>query len=381
VRGVLPAVALYAAVRAVGLLVIVAWGAAAHRNGVHALAHVWDAAWYQDIAVHGYAHTLISPLPGHHHGKYTNLAFFPVYPELIRAAHAVLFFLPVGAAALLTAWACSLVAAAGIFSAVSARYGRRTGLYTTLLWGAAPYAVVESMAYSEGVFTAFAAWALWALLRRRWLTAGLLSAAAGLTRPTGVAVSAAVVAAAAAHLFLTWRADGRTRLVRRWRPVAAAVLSPLGWVGFIIWTGAVLHRWDGYFRVERLWGSSFDFGAETGHALRLMVTTPEKLSLTTPVTAGILLGSVLLLVIGVIQRQPLPFLAYSAVLVVIALGDAAHFPSRDRFLLPGFPLLIPLAVALAKVRSRGSRAAVLAAGAGVSALYGGYLVFVSLTAP
>ncbi|WP_161789719.1 mannosyltransferase family protein [Phaeacidiphilus oryzae] len=368
------------------MLVIVAWGAAAHRNGVHALAHAWDAAWYQDIAVHGYAHTLISPLPGHHHGKYTNLAFFPVYPLLIKAAHTVLFFLPVGAAALLVAWLSSLAAAAGILSAVAARYGRRTALYTTLLWGAAPYAVVESMAYSEPLFTAFAAWALWALLRRRWLTAGVLAGLAGLTRPTGVAVAAAVIVAAGAHLYLSRRAGARpqSRPLSRpwpWRPVAAAALSPLGWVGFIVWTGAVLHRWDGYFRVQDLWGSKFDFGMETGHALRVMVTTPKELYLTTPVTACILLGSVLLLVIGVIQRQPLPFLAYSAVLLLISLGDAAHFASRDRFLLPGFPLMIPMAVALAKVRSRGSRAAVLAASAGASALYGGYLVFVSLTAP
>ena len=66
------------------------------------------------------------------------------------------------------------------------------------LWAVLPHSLVLTMAYTEPLLTAFAAWALYALLRGRWGWAGGLAVLAGLTRPTGIAVAAAVVGCAAA---------------------------------------------------------------------------------------------------------------------------------------------------------------------------------------
>lgn len=89
-------------------------------------------------------------------------------------------------------WVASLAAAWGIFAVADHVYGRRAGVCAVLVWAVLPVGIVQSMAYSESLFTALAAWSLYAVLTGHWLTAGLLASLAGLTRPVGAAVVAAV---------------------------------------------------------------------------------------------------------------------------------------------------------------------------------------------
>ncbi|WP_338056513.1 hypothetical protein [Streptomyces torulosus] len=72
-------------------------------------------------------------------------------------------------------------------------------------------------------------------------------------------------------------------------------------------------------------------------------------------------------------------LVYTSVLLVIALGGDGFFASKPRFLLPAFPLLLPLALALARTaRARPWHATVaVTALAGLSYVYGAYLVVVN----
>lgn len=358
----------YAATRAVGVLLLVAWGAHRGSSGLYRLSTLWDAYWYQDIAVHGYAGS--TPVPGPH-GPYEVYAFFPVYPLLIRLTA---WLLPIGVnyAALLVAWAASLAAAWGIFALADHLYGRRAGILAAVLWGVVPYAVVESAAYSELVFTAFATWAVHAAVTRHWLRAGALSLLAGLSRPTGVAVAAAVAGAALWEL-LRHRAD--------WRAAAGAALAPLGFLGFLGWVGLQKGRWDGYFRVQDAWKTTFDYGRQTFYALRDLLTRPDNVLLADVVVAAVLLAAVLLLAVSVTQRQPPVLLLYSTAMLTLALGDAAYFDSRARFLLPAVGLLLPLATGLARIRSRTTLALVLTTAALCSAAYGGYVVFVYPDAP
>ncbi|WP_377270420.1 hypothetical protein [Peterkaempfera sp. SMS 1(5)a] len=386
-----PALLCYAAVRAVGVLLIVVWGHQRGTPGLETLATLWDADWYTQIAALGYDHSLpVADIVNGHH-EYTDLAFFPAFPALITAVHTVLP-LPLPDVALLVAWVGAVAAAWGIFAVSAARYGRRTGVIAAVLWGVLPHAVVEGMAYTEPVFTAFAAWALYAVVTRRWVWAGLLAVLAGLTRPSGVAVAAAVCAGAAVELVTLLRRNrtadsaGTTGLSRHrpagwWRPLLGAVLAPLGWLGFVGWVGLRLGRWNGYFQVQLLWRSRFDWGTSTLHDLRLLFVHAQPVTLGRLVVACVLFGAVVLFALSLVHRQALPLLVFSAVILVIALGDAAYFPSRARFLLPAFPLLLPVATALARVRSRASTAILLSAATAFSAVYGGYLVFVCQTAP
>ncbi|MBI0318945.1 glycosyltransferase family 39 protein, partial [Streptomyces javensis] len=187
-------------VRAAGVAVLLYCG---HRRGdpaLERLATIWDAERYGNIAVNGYDCGLpvlaTSPQAGN---ACSNLAFFPLYPALIRLVHS-LTSLPVPHAALLISWLASLTAAWGIFAVAAWRYGKHTGVLAAVLWGTLPHAVVESMAYTEALFTALAAWSLFAALTQRWIWAGVLCALAGLTRPSAVALVVAIDGAAAVAL-------------------------------------------------------------------------------------------------------------------------------------------------------------------------------------
>ncbi len=358
----------YGAARALGVVIVVAWGAHRGTSGLYRLSSMWDAYWYQDLAVHGYAGS--TPVPGPH-GLYEVYAFFPAYPMLIRLVHGLLL-LPVNYAALVVAWVASLVAAWGVFALADRLYGRRVGLLAAVLWGATPYAVVESSAYSELLFTAFAAWAVYAAVCRNWVWAGTLSMLAGLTRPTGIAVAVAVSGAA------SWE------LLRRragWRAAGGMLLAPLGFVGFVGWVGIQKGRWDGYFRVQDAWESHFDFGRKTFYSLRDLLARTDTVYVADVVVAVVLAAGVLLLAISVIQRQPPVLLLYSTAMLILALGDAAYFNSRARFLIPAIGLLLPVATALARVRSRASLLLILTSMALGSAVYGGYVAFVYPDAP
>ncbi|GAA2230158.1 MULTISPECIES: glycosyltransferase family 39 protein [Kitasatospora] len=374
-----PALLGYAAVRAVGLVLLALWDLKHGTHSLHRLSTMWDAYWYQDIAVHGYAGS--KPVPGPN-GPYQAYAFFPVYPALIKLVWSLLP-LPVNYAALLVAWVGALAAAWGIFAVAARLYGRRTGVIAAALWGVTPYAVVESMAYSELVFTAFAAWAMYAAVTHRWIWAGTLSTLAGLSRPTGVAVAVAVGLGAFGALVVRWwrRRDRKTKAPAWWRPVLGAAIAPLGFAGYIGWVGLQKGSWDGYFKVQEAWESQFDFGRSTYKVLRAMLMNAEPVWLTDAMVAGTLAASVLLFAVCVLQRQPLTLLVFSGMMLLLALGDAAYFNSRARFLIPAFALLLPLAAGLARLRTKGAAAAVLAFAALCSASYGGYVVFVYTNSP
>ncbi|NEB75920.1 hypothetical protein G3I40_11900, partial [Streptomyces sp. SID14478] len=186
-RRAAPALLGYAGVRALGLLALALWSAAVGKSPHTLLTARWDSLWYTRVAEHGYGWSVTLPDGSVH----SNLAFFPLLPWLERLVHAV-GPLSYADAGLVVAWLASLAAAWGVFAVGDRLHGRRTGVCLAVLWGALPVGIVASMAYSEALFTALAAWGLYAVVRRHWVSAGLLAALAGLTRPVGAAVVAAV---------------------------------------------------------------------------------------------------------------------------------------------------------------------------------------------
>ena len=76
-----------------------------------------------------------------------------------------------------------------------------------------------------------------------------------------------------------------------------------------------------------------------------------------------------LLVLAVRDRQPLPLLVLGATLLALALTTSGYFGSKPRYLLPAYPLLLPLAVRLSRLRLR-TAVGVLGVLAAGSAAYG-----------
>ena len=231
----------------------------------------------------------------------------------------------------------------------------RPATVLVVLWGALPIGILLSMAYTEALFTALAAWALYGLLKGRWLLAGLLSSLAGLARPSGVALVAAVWVCAA--VALSERRDPWPRVL------AGAALAPVGWLAYMAWLGGPA----AYLRVQGDWGNGFDGGWAYARYIGGQLSGP-----------GFLAGLGLLVFVGLVlraywccvrRRLPLALLVYTGVLVALSLGAQAYFNSKPRLLLPAFPLFLPLAVYLAGLRTART-AAVLAVAGLVSAGYG-----------
>ncbi|MEU9917534.1 glycosyltransferase family 39 protein [Streptomyces sp. NPDC051001] len=436
-RRAAPALLGYAAVRALGLLALVLWSAARDKSAYTLLTARWDALWYTRVAELGYGYEVRLPNGDVH----SNLAFFPLLPWLERGIAAVtpLSHADAGFAVSLLA---SLAAAWGVFAVADHVYGRRAGVFAVLVWAVLPVGIVQSMAYSESLFTALAAWSLYAVLTGRWVTAGVLASLAGLTRPVGLAVVAAVWVAAIVAFSRDRaatggpsserersaartdgadagerapepaaeatdrrapetddaphppRAPGSSAGIQSWRaprpgadapasggraaagahllPRALALLiAPLGAAAYVLWVG---HRTGkgplGYLDVQAGWRNGFDGGYAFARFVGEKFTSfPSALA-----GAGLIVGVGLVLwlyVVGVRQRQPLPLLVYTGVVTALALCASSYFGSKPRLLLPAFPLLFPLALALARLRTPRSVLVVCGIALG-SAVYGAF---------
>jgi hypothetical protein len=359
-RRAAPALLGYAAVRALGLLVLALWSAARDKSAYTLLTARWDSLWYTRVAEGGYGHEVRLPSGDLH----SDLAFFPLLPWLERLGAAVtpLSYADAGFAVSLLA---SLAAAWGIFAVGELAAGRRAGVCLVLLWAVLPVGIVQSMAYSESLFTALAAWSLYAVLTGRWVTAGSLALLAGLTRPVGLAVAAAVWAGGIAALARGPVPGGGAR------PVLGMALAPLGAAGYVLWVG---HRTGdgplGYLDVQAGWRNGFDGGLAFARFVAEKFTSFPAALAGLGLTVGVALV-IWLYVVGVRRRLPLPLLVYGGIVTALALCASGYFGSKPRLLLPAFPLLLPLAAALARPRT-GRSALVVTGVAAVSAVYGAF---------
>jgi hypothetical protein len=357
-RRAAPALLAYAGVRALGLGVLAVWSAANGKSAHQLLTGRWDSLWYTRVADFGYGWQTRLPDGSVH----SNLAFFPLLPWLERLSAAV-SPLSYADAGLVIAWLASPAAALGIFLIAERLYGLRAGVCAVALWAVLPVGIVQSMAYSESLFTALAAWALYAVLRERWVWAGLLASLAGLTRPVGAAVVAAVWVTALLGVLRERRAS--------WRQVLGVVLAPLGAAGYVLWVG---HRTGsglfGYLDVQAQWGNGFDGGWAFAQFVGAMLTSFPSVLAGIGLIVGV--GLVIWLYVLCVRRgQPPALLVYCGIVVALALCASGYFGSKPRLLLPAFPLLLPLAVALARWRTARS-AVLLGVVAAASAVYGAF---------
>lgn len=376
-RRAAPALLVYAGVRALGIAVLAVWGLSDGKDPLTLLSARWDSLWYARIAEHGYGYTL--HLSG---GRvHSDLAFFPLLPWLEQGLSAV-SLLSAGEAGLVVSAVASLGAAGALFAIGELCHGRRAGIALAALWAALPVGIVQSMAYSESLFTALAAWSVYCVLTGRWVWAGSLAALAGLTRPVGAAAVAAVWITAAV---LLWRGEtgprgcpadlaaprgGRGELRafgaqsrrtgpsgRRLRRMLLGVaLAPLGWLGYVAWVGVRTGSVTGYLDVQGGWGNGFDGGLAFGRFIGGLLDGPGFAG-----GLALLVGIALVLWLyaaGVRRRQPLPLLVYGGVVLLLALTAKGYFGSKPRLMLPAFPLLLPLAAAVARLRTVRATAAV-----------------------
>jgi hypothetical protein len=207
----------------------------------------YDSGYYEGIAWGGYA-----PLAG---GR-SNIAYFPVYPMLMRAVgrlfgrqHAVYYL-----SGIAISWACFTLAmiALGHLARLDlpARQARRAALLTAIF----PFSFFFGMVYSESTFLLFTVLAFYCFRTRRWMTGGLCGAVATATRVQGVLMLPALA-------WIAWRTAERAPR-DRWRAATGLVLAGAGFGAYCAYifhlTGnpfewaATLQRW-GYYPGGAAW--------------------------------------------------------------------------------------------------------------------------------
>ncbi|MFF7126554.1 hypothetical protein [Streptomyces sp. NPDC008240] len=345
------------------------FGGGAHTWDVLA---TWDGWWYQQIALHGYDPKLVH-IPGAT-GLITlegnSAAFFPLYPALMRLTSTVTGLGPFGSGLLVSVLA-SFVAALGIYAVADWFGGRRAGLAAAGLWAVWPGSGVEWAVYSDSLYVALAAWACYAVMTRRWLTAGVLTFAAGLNRPTAAALIAAL--AVAALCALRDRRDGVLR------PLLAMAVAPLGLLGYLGWVGHRMGDYGGYFKLQSgAWAHSFDYGKQTFDVLTSVpvghFTYLSAWPFADVIGVGVVLLAFALLPLLLRLRPPAVLVVHTVLTLALVLGSQQIFANVSRYLLPCFPLFVPLAVAMRRLGVR-TQCTLFGIAALASGSYAGYALF------
>jgi hypothetical protein len=196
------------------------------------LATIWDADWYMSIVLYGYIPS--ADIANVH----SNLAFFPLYPYLVRLfslglpptirTEPNIFVLGIMLSNIFFVSALAVIHRLARLLTNSSEAAQRTVLYLLVF----PTSFYFSIFYTEATYLFFTAVTIWAALTRRWALAGLLGGAVALIRPPGVLIA----------LVLLWQYMWERRIDGRW-----------SWRALdynILWAGLPLAALAGYFAFQ-----------------------------------------------------------------------------------------------------------------------------------
>ena len=302
----------------------------------------YDTSWYLAIALGGYA-------PGAA-GAQSSLAFFPLFPLLVRAGHALLpaawrgqvgaYLVALAVAntaalaglALVRAWALAVTGDAAV--------ARRLVVLTLLF----PGAFFLSCAYSESLFLVLTAGAFVALARGRPGLAGACGLLAALTRPTGVLIAVPILLASRLRLATPTSTPTSTSTSTSTSTPTATSTLPWWWPALLPPLGLVLHaanlwRVSGeplaFLHAQAAWGRGL------AAPWAFLLDRPGLHPWMAPLDRGaILLVLALGLALWRTQRAAAAYVLLSLAPLVLS-GTPM---SAVRLVAPLFPALLPLAL-------------------------------------
>jgi hypothetical protein len=315
------------------IIVLGAMGVAAlagHRSVAYQI-DTWDSKWFIRAARSGWPSRL-PMIHGHVNGN--TIAFFPGFPLTFR------WFSDLTGTSLLVAGAIvstvsGLTAMIAIWALVRHYAGAKAADRSTLLVALFPASFVFSLVYAEGMIITLVAACLLALLRRRWLLAGVLAAVA-----TGIApVALAVVVSCA------WSALWAIRRDRDWSALAAPLLAPLGFVVYQLWLWHHTGDLSAWRQTELGGWKSYVSAAYPVHVITGFIGHPlSSTASINMVFAGIII-TIVCAVVAYRDRLPSPVLLYGLCVAVVAILTRPVGP-RPRFILLAFPLILAIGTRL-----------------------------------
>jgi hypothetical protein len=277
----------------------------------------WDGWYYLGISAHGY---LADPVAG----AYSNVAFPPLYPLLIRVL-ALPFPAYQGLAAVLVSNVAFLGAIALLARLGTPYLGRRRASMAAGLMIIYPFASVYAMAYTESLFLLLVVGAFLAAERRHRAWAGVLLALAVLCRLQGVALVLPLG-------ILMLRQDS-------WRPrwsLAWLALGPLAAAAFLLYVAQVTGSATAYLDAQQAWGR-MGFGNAAPSSTVAAEFSPYQAALLLT-----LLWSVFLLVFARVDRMR-PEYWLIPVLFIAAELSSGSLEAVGRVTMAAFPFVWLLA--------------------------------------
>ena len=139
----------------------------------------YDSGWYYDIARNGYRYVA---------GGRGNIAFFPVYPLLMRyigrafGRHPGDLYL----GGIVVSWAAFALAMVAVAALARLDLPRRRAERAALLTAIFPFAFFYGVVYTEALFLLFTVASFYGFRTRRWVLGGICGGLATATRPNGI---------------------------------------------------------------------------------------------------------------------------------------------------------------------------------------------------
>ena len=288
----------------------------------------WDGQWYWDIVLHGYATSVVDSAGN---PVQSSLAFFPLYPWLVKAVMTVTG-LGFEVAAPLTSLVLGAAAVLVVHRLVQEALDRRRALGVVAMVCCFASAPILQAAYTESLALLLVAGALLLLRRRRyWLVAGTV-VLLGLTRNIALTFLPVVLVHWAVREHR--HREGTEPRPPRW-VLGLLALVPL--VGTALWpalAGLLSGRADAYLTTIQAWPGF------TGSALRPpWAAALAGGGLGSWVAAAALVGLLVLLMSTAPVRDWGPELwSWTASVIGFVLLTTSATTSLARYLLLAFPL-------------------------------------------
>jgi hypothetical protein len=323
----------------------------------------WDGAWYSQIAVEGYG----ARAP-------ESTAFFPLYPLFVRLGSTFVGGPAVWGVAL--SILCTAFALFFVYRIAEDLYGVRAARACTLALAFFPTAFFLNAVYTEALFLALTAGAVWAArVRGNLVLAGAFGALAAATRNVGVLLLV--------PLFFEWVRRRRTLGVRG---LGGLILVPAGLVGYALFLrgrfGSLLvfaHQQSAYWEREptnplttlaRAWHDAGEGMKYVLNPSTLFLDTPAGPSLVASNTLNLafLILFLLVMLVGVAVLPPGLSIYASIIVLLPVLTPSPEFPlmSLPRFVLGAFPVFLVLGYLLSRSRLALISYLVLGSGLGVA---------------
>jgi Gpi18-like mannosyltransferase len=296
---------------------------------VHPIVNMWsrwDAAWYHAIAKYGYE---FRP------GRESNAAFFPLYPLLIRAVHAVVpgsSDLSWFVAGMIVSNGALLIALCYLVLLVRLDFDRRVAARAVVYALVFPTSLFFSAVYSESVFLAAAVASFYYARRDRWLVASACAAAAAITRTPGILLVVPLAIEYMHQRGFRWR-DIRPN-------VASLLLIPAALAALMFY----FNQRFGNFLVTRdaqaAWGHGW---AELAWPWQPFLRFLDHAFVTNEII-NVTFAVGILALIGYTAFKLRPSYAVYAVLSYWFVTAWGSFDSMPRYVLPIFPAFVALAL-------------------------------------